>query len=204
MVASRESQAPSVARSRWVATGHLTRVRAFSRRDVDRWQAWPPHPDPLYADHDPTPMTAPLRDAWYDDLLNRQRQLPFTVERLGGDVIGRLFLRQVRPAERTALLGIDLDPRYIGLGYGTDALLAFLPYFFRRVGFRRLGLTVAAFNLRARRSYERCGFRYVGSHWDTFKTPSDVFSDPRYDDIRSAFRPTSGGLQALMHDMVIE
>lgn len=189
---------------RWVAVGRVTRIRAFTRRDVDRWSDWPPHDDPLYSSHDPTPMTGSARDAWYDDLVHRQGQLPFAIETVDRQMIGRLFLRQVRPSERSALLGIDFDPRFVGCGYGTDALQAFMRYYFGPAGFQRMGLTVAAYNARARHSYERCGFRYLGTHWDGIKTRANVLDDPRYADVRAFFRPGRSGLQTLMHDMVAD
>ena len=187
---------------RFVAVGRLTRIRAFTRRDVDRWLAWPRHADPLFSSFDPTPMDGSMRDAWYDDLVQRQGQLPFAIETLDRQLIGRLFLRHVRPGERSSILGIDLDPRFVGQGFGTDALQAFLGYYFGRAGFRRMCLSVAGYNTRARRSYERCGFRYVGTHWDLLRCDADVLHDPRYGEIRDYFRSGPRGLETLMYDMV--
>lgn len=189
---------------RWVAVGRLCRVRAFTRADVDRWLGWPLHSDPLYSGFDPTPMDGSVRDAWYAVLTQRQGQLPFAIEALDRQMIGRLFLRHVRPTEASSVLGIDLDPRFVGRGHGTDALAAFMGYYFGRAGFRRLLLTVAAYNARARRSYERCGFRYIGTHWEGLKLPVDVPRDPRCAELRSCFRNGPRGLEAMMHDMVAE
>ncbi len=187
---------------RFVACGRLTRVRAFTRRDVDRWLAWPRHPDRLYSSYDPTPMDGSLRDAWYDDLVHRQAQLPFAIEDLGRQLIGRMFLRHVRRREGSSVLGMDLDPRFIGQGYGTDALEAFLGYYFGPARFRKMYLSVGAYNVRARRSYERCGFQHVRTHWQDLKCEADVLDDPCYADLRHFFRIGPRGLETLMQDMV--
>jgi len=189
---------------RFVAVGRLTRVRAFTRRDIDRWLAWPRHDDPLYSAYDPTPMDGSMRDAWYDDVVRRQGQLPFAVESLDRQMIGRIFLRHVKPSEGSSVLGIDLDPRFVGRGFGTDALRAFLAYYFGPAGFRQMCLSVAAYNVRARRSYERCGFRHIGTHWERLPCRADVLGDRRYADVRHFFRTGRRGLEAEMHDMVAE
>jgi RimJ/RimL family protein N-acetyltransferase len=64
-------------------------------------------------------------------------------------------------------------------------------------------LSVAAFNVRARRSYDRCGFQQFATHWQLFKSDANVLEDPRYAEIRHLFRRSSEGIEALMHDMVV-
>jgi diamine N-acetyltransferase len=205
MVTIVESQARrEEPRRHYLTSGDRTRIRRFSRRDVDRWLEWPQHEDPLFSPYNPLRMSGPLRDAWYDDLIHRQGQLPFAVDDPEGAMIGRIFLRFINRTEGGSVLGIDFDPRYVGQGYGTDALRAFMGYYFGRLGFRRLLLSVAAHNTRARRSYERCGFAYVSTHWERLKSDADVFGDERYRDVRPLFRRGRTGLEALFHTMVAE
>lgn len=192
------------ATARYIARGELTRIRRFTRRDMDRWLAWPPHSDPLYSSFDPPIMSGSMRDAWFDDLVKQQGQLPFAIDSLDGELVGRLFLRHVRRDEGSSVLGIDLDPRILGRRLGTDALRAFLEHYFSSGAFGRMLLTVGAYNRRACRSYERCGFRLLSTHWDRFKSRADVLRDPRYARLRHLFRPAGRGVEALMHDMVIE
>ena len=77
----------------------------------------------------------------------------------------------------------------------------FLAYYFGALDFRKLALSVAAYNTRARRSYERCGFTYVSRHWERLKTDADIFNDPRYAELRPLFRSGRLGLEALFHTM---
>lgn len=202
MVLVKDAGAPErQPRREYLAEGERTRIRRFNRRDVDRWLAWGRHADPLYSPYNPQVMSGSMRDAWYEDLIHRQEQIPFAVDDLEGEMIGRIFLRFVNRVEGGSVLGIDFDPRCVSRGYGTDALRAFLGYYFGRFGFNRLLLSVAAYNVRARRSYERLGFRYLGTHWERFRCDANIFADDRYDAIRHLFRRTRTGMEALFHTM---
>ena len=186
-----------------VAIGPRVVVRPFTREDVDGWQGWPDYDDPLLVGTSPRRMPDSQRSQWFQDLVERQRQVPFAIDDERGEFIGRLFLRQVHRDEGSAVLGIDLDPRCLGRGYGTEALDVFLGYFFGPMGFQRMLLSVAAFNERARRSYESLGFRMLGSHWDGHIGP-DPTRDPEHRGVRHLFRRGPLGLETLFFDMVLE
>jgi RimJ/RimL family protein N-acetyltransferase len=188
----------------YVATGRRTRIRPFFRSDVDRWQAWPDHLDPLYAAYNPRRMSGPMRDAWFRDLLDRQRQRPYAVDTLDGQMVGRIFLRHVQPAHGTAVLGIDFHPGFIGQGYGSDALRAFLRYFFLELGFGQMLLTVAVYNVRARRLYRQFGFEVIHRHWDKHDVRArPLLGEPRYQAVRPYFRECGRGLEAAYEDMLL-
>lgn len=186
-----------------VAAGPRVRIRPFGRADVDAWQQWPDYADPLLVGTSPRRMDAEQRGRWFDDIVHRQRQMPFAVEDEHGVMIGRLFLRHVRPDDRSAVLGIDLHPDKLGQRYGTEALRTFLGHFFGAMDFTRLLLSVAAHNERARRCYESLGFRTIGSHWDAHPGP-DVSRDAAYAHVRQSFRRGLLGLEALFYDMALD
>jgi RimJ/RimL family protein N-acetyltransferase len=148
-------------------------------------------------------MAPDQRSRWFEDITQRQRQIPFAVEDESGDMIGRIFLRHVRHEERSAVLGIDLHPDYLSHGYGTESLGAFLHHFFENMAFERMLLSVAAHNERARRCYESLGFATVGSHWDAHIGP-DLTGEPRFGFARNLFRRGPLGLESLFHDMRLE
>src|SRR5258708_105612 len=124
-----------------VAAGPRTRVRVFNRADVDAWQSWPDYPEKLLVGTSPRRMSPDQRGRWFEDITQRQRQLPFAVEDEHGDMIGRIFLRHVRYEERSAVLGIDLHPDYVGQGIGTQSLGAFLHHYFENIAFDPMLLT---------------------------------------------------------------
>jgi RimJ/RimL family protein N-acetyltransferase len=148
-------------------------------------------------------MSLDQRGRWFDDITQRQRQIPFAVEDEHGQMIGRIFLRHVRREEGSAVLGIDLHPAYLGQGYGTESLGAFLFHYFETMGFERMLLSVAAHNVRARRCYESLGFVQVGSHWDAHIGP-DVTHEAHFQQVRHLFRRGPLGLESLFYDMRLE
>jgi diamine N-acetyltransferase len=186
-----------------VVVGPRVRVRPFTRADVDGWQSWPDYSDPLLVGTSPRRMAPDQRNRWFEDVVQRQHQIPFAVDDEQGDLIGRLFLRHVRRDERSAVLGIDLHPARLSQRYGTEALGAFLRYFFEDMGFERMLLSVAAHNTRARRCYESLGFVNIGSHWDAHQGP-DITRDPAYANIKSLFRRGPLGLESLFYDMRLD
>ena len=70
--------------------------------------------------------------------------------------------------------GLGLRPDLVGQGLGLDFFLAGLSFARKRYGPRRVFLHVAEFNDRARRVYERAGFRVVSSHVRTFDRFGEV------------------------------
>jgi RimJ/RimL family protein N-acetyltransferase len=186
-----------------VAAGPRTRIRAFTRADVDAWQEWPDYPERLLVGTSPRRMTPDQRTRWFEDITQRQRQIPFAVEDETGFMIGRIFLRHVRREECSAVLGIDLHADFLGQGLGTESLAAFLHHFFDDLAFERMLLSVAAHNVRARRCYESLGFTTVGSRWDAHIGP-DVSNDTNSALVRHQFRRGPLGLESLFYDMRLE
>jgi RimJ/RimL family protein N-acetyltransferase len=186
-----------------VAAGSRVTIRVFDRADVDAWQAWPDYADQLLVGTSPRRMAPEQRTRWFDDITQRQRQIPFAVDDESGMMIGRIFLRQVRREEGSAVLGIDLHAGKLSKGYGTEALGAFLHHYFGELGFERMLLSVAAHNTRARRCYESLGFVTIGSHWDAHVGP-DVTRETRYASVRHFFRRGAMGLESLFYDMRLD
>jgi RimJ/RimL family protein N-acetyltransferase len=78
-------------------------------------------------------------------------------------VIGDVGLGDFDRAAGTAWVGIGIgDMDFRGKGYGTDAMQIILRYAFEELNLHRVNLSVFAYNKRAIRSYEKCGFKYEG------------------------------------------
>jgi RimJ/RimL family protein N-acetyltransferase len=112
------------------------------------------------------PLSVPLEERWFDDMLTRQ----------GTDswffVI--CLLADQRPIGTAALFGVDLLNGQAGFGifigerplwnrgFGTDALEAICDFGFGELRLERIWLDVFTENARARRSYEKAGFSVEG------------------------------------------
>lgn len=81
----------------------------------------------------------------------------------GGAFIGEIVLNDLDADNRSVGLRMSLiGPEVFGRGYGTEALRAVVAHAFDDVGLHRISLEVFAFNPRARRVYENCGFTEEG------------------------------------------
>lgn len=84
-----------------------------------------------------------------------------------GHYVGDIVLNELDPQNRSMNFRIVLaKPDLVGHGYGTEATTAVVNYGFRAVGLHRIHLGVYAFNPRARRVYEKCGFSFEGTERD--------------------------------------
>lgn len=80
-----------------------------------------------------------------------------------GRTIGSCDLKEIDPVNRTATLGIMIgDKGCWNKGYGTEAMRLLLEYGFATLNLKNIMLKVYAFNERAIRVYEKCGFRVIG------------------------------------------
>ncbi|MEO8251516.1 MAG: GNAT family protein [Chloroflexota bacterium] len=74
--------------------------------------------------------------------------------------VGTIFLRSVDKVNGSGTVGIFIgDRRYLGQGYGTDALNALVDFGFGELRLERIDLEVFDFNERAVRSYTKAGFQ---------------------------------------------
>jgi len=76
-----------------------------------------------------------------------------------GRCIGEIRLHSLMESDRKARLAIGIfDRRFWSLGYGTEAIRLLLQHAFETLSLHRIDLRVLAYNTRAIRAYEKCGF----------------------------------------------
>jgi RimJ/RimL family protein N-acetyltransferase len=182
----------------------MTVLREFTRTDVDRWIEWPRHTDPLFSVFNPPPMSPRQRDSYWASHRNPGASRQFAVEDRAGILVGKISLREIDWYARSSVLGISFRPDRLSEGLGTDAMKALLGYYFGPLGMEALFLDVAAHNVRARRCYERCGFRHLGEHWgEAAPDLAGIFRDPERESLRPLFRREHGLIRPLLYDMVL-
>lgn len=184
--------------------GPRVTLREMTRADVDRWLEWPRHTDPLFLCFNPPPMSPRQRDLYYARRLRATDARQYSVDDARGNLVGRMNLREIDAFARTAVLGVSFRPDRLGEGLGTEALELLIAHFFGPMAMHTLFLDVAAYNTRARRCYERCGFRVIGEHWgEAVPDVAGIFRDPRYADLRSLFTRERGLIRPLFIDMAL-
>jgi RimJ/RimL family protein N-acetyltransferase len=84
------------------------------------------------------------------------------VDRESGACVGEAVLNQWDPGNQSCNFRIFIGPRGRDRGLGTEATRLIVGYGFEHLGLHRISLEVYAFNPRARRAYEKAGFRAEG------------------------------------------
>lgn len=101
---------------------------------------------------------------WARESPRRRYQLAIAPRSAPDALLGSVGLRAIDGSSDTADLGLELDPRAWGRGYGSEAATAMLGFGFDRMGLAAVrGLTVSA-NGRVAALVQRLGFRLVAHH----------------------------------------
>ena len=149
-----------------VATGRLVRLREKQLEDAGQDYEW--RRDPELAAYDGIqPLSTSLRS--FVSSLSDELESPlpyrrsFAIEELDGSThIGNLMYYGYDPNLRKAEMGITIGDRaYWSRGYGSDAVFALLGYLFGELKLRHVYLHTLTWNDRARRAFQRAGFRRV-------------------------------------------
>jgi RimJ/RimL family protein N-acetyltransferase len=144
--------------------GRLVRLRAHEPADFAPLAALLSDPEVLEGTTAPMPESAAEQQRWIERIRGSEHELRFVIDRLEDRrTMGACGLHDIDPATRRAELGIWLGRPYWGAGYGTDAVRTLCRYGFRFLNLQRIGLDLVATNERARRAYERVGFRPEGT-----------------------------------------
>lgn len=85
------------------------------------------------------------------------------------EYIGQIDLLNIDWPNRVAVMGIVIGVQdYLGMGYGTEAIKLLQEFAFNKLNLNKLELDVRAFNLRAIKCYEKCGFVEEGKIRENF------------------------------------
>ncbi|WP_191566476.1 GNAT family N-acetyltransferase [Metabacillus idriensis] len=104
-----------------------------------------------------------IEKAYESFALDKNRMDLVIVLKETDEPIGDLALLDIDLLNRNASVRIALnDEKQRGKGLGTEAMKLILEHGFHNLGLRRIGLNVYHFNERAKRSYEKLGFKQEG------------------------------------------
>ena len=153
--------------------GELVILRPFRKQDLPAMRAVMSDPEARILTgsvHDAAQARAPLgpqEEALARDwLLSRNDQgdrLDLAVtDKATGECVGEAVLNEWDPGNESCNFRILLGPHGRDRGLGTEATRLIVGYGFERLGLHRISLEVYAFNPRARRAYEKAGFRPEG------------------------------------------
>ncbi|MBI4299849.1 MAG: GNAT family N-acetyltransferase [Chloroflexi bacterium] len=151
--------------------GKLVNIRAIERSDLPLIHRWMNDEEVTYWWTIPGNMVSQAAtDAGFEhDLSSPPRMVRYIMETKDGLPIGFILYMDMdlrnRRAELGALIG---EKEYWSKGYGTDAMLTFMDYLFGERNLHKVFLRTLAYNHRAQRAIEKCGFVKEGVFRDDF------------------------------------
>ena len=111
--------------------------------------------------YQPVPLRATKQ--WYESLVKNANEHVFAILTKRGAHIGNCGLHAIDWKNSNAMLGIVIgEPRYQSRGFGEDTVITLTRVAFLELNLHRVYLHVWAFNARAIRCYEKCGFTKEG------------------------------------------
>jgi len=115
------------------------------------------------ADKPVTAQEVQLAGEWYATRNDTDDRLDLAiVDKASGQCVGEAVLNQYDPGNLSCNFRILIGPAGQDRGLGTEATQLIVGHGFERLGLHRISLEVYAFNPRARRAYEKAGFRAEG------------------------------------------
>jgi RimJ/RimL family protein N-acetyltransferase len=110
-----------------------------------------------------TPEEEKLAGEWYATRNDTDDRLDLAiVDRASGVCVGEAVLNDWDSASQSCNFRILIGPAGQNRGLGTEATRLIVGYGFETLGLHRISLEVYSFNPRARRAYEKAGFRVEG------------------------------------------
>ncbi len=149
-----------------LAQGPRLLLRHLGRSDLKRIKLWFRNLELVklaFGVDGSTDLLHRIADEYYREIFWWQKNA-VAVDLTDGECIGfcRYTIRD--DYETFAKVGILIgEPDYWSHGYGTEAMFLLLGYLFERRQVKRVELDTADFNLRAQRSFEKCGFHTIGT-----------------------------------------
>ncbi len=107
-----------------------------------------------------------------------ENEVEFAIENSEGTIIGKCGTMDTRwkDSETTVFIFIGGSENR-GKGYGTEAIKLLMDFVFQQMNIRRVKLYVFSFNVRAKSSYEKAGFKVEGI------LRQELFRNGKYHDV---------------------
>jgi RimJ/RimL family protein N-acetyltransferase len=143
--------------------GERIELHALEPGHLENANAWINDPDSrkYLSFYIPQPKNSTKK--WYESMSGDPSNYVFAIQTKRGMHIGNIGLHGIDWKNRHGELGIVIgEKRYLDRGYGADAVHTLVRFAFREMNLNRVYLKVYAYNLRAVRCYEKCGFKREG------------------------------------------
>ena len=176
-------------------------IRDLKASDRYKLRKWTDFEDPIFYGYNFSDMTEGELWYWYNSKQAFYRSKYFSILDYKENLLGYLGIKEYNYLLKTGKLGIVLDAKVTSRGLGYAVMQDFLDYYFNDLNMRRLDLEVNAWNTRARRLYDKLGFRQIGQEWQRFENQQINLDQSKYDDLAHFFEERDRGLYNIIYKM---
>lgn len=136
-------------------------------------------------------LTLPQEEAWINDVTQGRNYLLSIVKNEDDRLIGNIELQNVNHTDRRATIGILIgEEEERSKGYGTEAINLLLDFAFNYLNINSVNLTLLAINERAKRCYEKVGFKEFGRQRQSRYVNGKYYDTIHMDILKSEFKQT--------------
>ncbi len=143
-------------------------VSEFKREDVPRMVLWGKHSDERFFHYNFDIVTNKGFDLWFKFKSKSLFKRIYKVE-VDNLLVGFITVKQINYILRCAELGLVFDPNHLSKGYGSKALKIVVKKCFEELKLKRVYLRVADFNVRAKKAYQKAGFKPYKYTYEPFE-----------------------------------
>ncbi|HXE72424.1 MAG TPA: GNAT family protein [Candidatus Nitrosotenuis sp.] len=150
--------------------GNLIRLWPLERHDLLKNYQWANDRQLIrLAGMSPLPKSVWEIERWYESVAQNPEVQVYSIKTAEGDYIGNIELLHLDSRSGHAEIGLLIGERgYWGKGYGSDAVDTLCRFAFQELRLHRLYARVLEYNERARRTFEKLGFRLEGTERETY------------------------------------
>lgn len=176
-------------------------IRPLRYEDGLLLKKWEKFTSPLLEGYNFNNMDGKTLRRWYITKQRFYRSSYFSILSNEDELIGYIGIKEINRFLKRAKLGIVLNAKMVSKGIGTSALSDFLEYYFNEINMQKLTLEVNDWNHRAKRLYEKLGFKYENTRYEYCKNQSININRKEYEDVRDSFEKRPNGLYTKIHQM---
>src|SRR5699024_728752 len=176
-------------------------IKPLELEDVFHMRNWSYNDNPLLEDYNCPILTDKQIGRWYKFKVKSFSDKYYGIHTYNDILIGYMGIKNIRRIFRESTLGIVFDPDYVNQGYGSEALELFLQYYFNKMKMKKMYLEVAQFNTRAKRVYEKIGFKSIGYYLDGYPNENLDFANKYYLESKSSFVISDGKIYNYIYKM---
>lgn len=157
----------------------MVKVRRMKQSDVKQMMSWGKHEDVRLFHYNFDYTSQEDLSYWYRAKQQFLRRYIFGIYD-SDELVGYITLKHINWLLRRGEMGIVMNPSKVSQGYGTEGIRQYLFLVFDKYFMKRINLKVAAFNKRAKHTYEKVGFKVYKEDFEVYEEQSYLLIDERY------------------------